>query len=384
MTSRDGLSCLVVDDEPRLRRVLVQLLEHDGFRCREAGTGAEGLTAMEAEPAPLVISDLRMPEMDGVTLLGQLVQRWPDTAVLMVSAVADVDIAVKCLQLGALDYVSKPFNLEEVRARVKQALERRQLRLELKSYQRSLEESKRSLEESNRSLEESKRSLEESNRTLEDKVQVQSNRIKELFLGGVHALAQALEEKDTYLRGHSERVEEYAVSIARCVGLDDHTIDAISHGGRLHDIGKIGISEEVLHKAGKLTDAEYRHIMEHPVIGDRILRPLLGDAPIVLAVVRSHHERIDGKGLPDGLAGDRIPMAARIVSVADAFDAMTSERPYRHSFSVDRALLELRTHRGVQWDPVAVDGFFAAYPDPSRLPIRTPDRPVWPPPPSVG
>ncbi len=356
MTSRDGLSCLVVDDEPRLRRVLVQLLEHDGFQCREAGTGAEGLTAMEAEPAPLVISDLRMPEMDGVTLLGHVVKRWPDTAVLMVSAVADVDIAVKCLQLGALDYVSKPFNLEEVRARVKQALERRQLRLELKSYQRSLEE----------------------------RVQVQAHRIEELFLGGVQALAQALEEKDNYLRGHSLRVAEYAVSIARSVGLDDHTIDAISLGGHLHDIGKIGVSEEVLHKAGKLTDAEYRHIMEHPVIGDRILRPLLRDAPIVIAVVRSHHERLDGKGLPDHLAGDAIPMAARIVSVADAFDAMTSERPYRHSLSVERALLELRTHRGVQWDPVAVDGFLAAHPDPTRLPILTPDLPAGPPPLSVG
>lgn len=356
MTSRDGLSCLVVDDEPRLRRVLVQLLEHDGFHCREAGTGAEGLTAMEAEPAPLVISDLRMPEMDGVTLLGHVVKRWPDTAVLMVSAVADVDIAVKCLQLGALDYVSKPFNLEEVRARVKQALERRQLRLELKSYQRSLE----------------------------DRVQVQAHRIEELFLGGVQALAQALEAKDAYLRGHSLRVAEYAVSIARSVGLDDNAIDDISLGGHLHDIGKIGVSEEVLHKAGKLTDAEYRHIMEHTVIGARILGPLLRDAPMVIAVVRSHHERLDGKGLPDGLAGDTIPMAARIVSVADAFDAMTSERPYRHSLSVERALLELRTQRGIQWDPVAVDGFLAAHPDPARLPIPTPDLPAGPPPPSAG
>jgi putative nucleotidyltransferase with HDIG domain len=303
-----------------------------------------------------VISDLRMPEMDGVTLLGHVVKRWPDTAVLMVSAVADVDIAVKCLQLGALDYVSKPFNLEEVRARVKQALERRQLRLELKSYQRSLEE----------------------------RVQVQAHRIEELFLGGVQALAQALEAKDAYLRGHSLRVAEYAVSIARRVGLDANAIDAISLGGHLHDIGKIGVSEEVLHKAGKLTDAEYRHIMEHTVIGARILGPLLRDAPMVIAVVRSHHERLDGTGLPDGLAGDTIPMAARIVSVADAFDAMTSERPYRHSLSVERALLELRTQRGIQWDPVAVDGFLAAHPDPARLPILTPDLPAGPPPPSVG
>jgi len=362
MTSRDGLSCLVVDDEPRLRRVLVQLLGRDGFCCREAGTGAEALQAMEADPVALVISDLRMPEMDGETLLSQLVQRWPDTAVLMVSAVADIDIAVRCLKHGAFDYVSKPFNLDEVRARVKQALERRQERVERNSYRRSLEKSNRSLEESKSSL--------------EKQVQVQAHRIEDLFLGGVQALAQALEEKDAYLRGHSERVAEYAVSIAQCVGLDDNAIHDISLGGRLHDIGKIGVSEEVLHKAGKLTDAEYRHIMEHTVIGARILGPLLRESPMAIAVVRSHHERLDGRGLPDGLKGDQIPLAARVVSVADAFDAMTSIRSYRNALPVARALEELRTQRGVQWDPSAVDGFFAAFPDTARLPIPTPDLPA--------
>jgi len=129
----------------------------------------------------------------------------------------------------------------------------------------------------------------------------------------------------------------------------------------------------VLHKAGRLTDGEYRHIMEHPVIGARILGPLLRDAPLVIAIVRSHHERIDGKGLPDGLRGDAIPPVVRIVSVADAFDAMTSERPYRPSLPVERALEELRLFRGVQWDSAAVDGFLAAFPDTHHLPITTPE-----------
>jgi response regulator RpfG family c-di-GMP phosphodiesterase len=335
---------LVVDDEPRLRRVIVHLLEGEGFRCLEAGTGVEALRVMESDVAPLVISDLRMPEMDGVSLLRHLTDRWPDTAVIMVSAVADVEIAVKCLKLGALDYVSKPFNLDEVRARVDQALQRRQLKLELKSYQEQLE----------------------------TRVRAQANRIEELFLGGVQALAQALEAKDAYLRGHSLRVSEYATAIARNLGMDAGTIGTILLGGHLHDIGKIGVSEEVLHKAGRLTDAEYRHIMEHPVIGARILGPLLRDAPLAIAIVRSHHERMDGKGLPDGLKGDAIPPAVRIVSVADAFDAMTSERPYRPSLPVERALEELQTHRGIQWDAAAVDGFLAAFPDPRRLPIPTP------------
>jgi cyclic di-GMP phosphodiesterase len=352
MTERNGLACLVVDDEPRLRRVLVQLLQGDGFRCLEAGNGVEALRVMETDPVPLMISDLRMPEMDGVNLLRHVVQRWPLTAVVMVSAVADVDTAVKCLHSGALDYVSKPFNLEEVRARVDQALQRRQLKVELKSYQEQLEA----------------------------RVRAQAERIEELFLGGVQALAQALEAKDAYLRGHSLRVSDYAVAIARSVGMDAQTIDTISLGGHLHDIGKIGVSEEVLHKAGRLTDQEYRHIMEHTVIGARILGPLLRDDPNVIAIVRSHHERIDGRGLPDGLKGDTIPPLVAIVSVADAFDAMTSERPYRHALPVERALDELRLQRGIQWSPMAVDGFFAAFSDVSRLPLATPEIPTGVPP----
>jgi len=351
MTERNGLACLVVDDEPRLRRVLVQLLESDGFRCREAGNGVEALRVMETDPVPLMISDLRMPEMDGVNLLRHVVQRWPLTAVVMVSAVADVDTAVKCLHSGALDYVSKPFNLEEVRARVDQALQRRQLKLELKSYQEQLEA----------------------------RVRAQAGRIEELFLGGVQALAEALEAKDKYLRGHSERVAKYAVTVARCVGMDANTIKNIELGGHLHDIGKIGVSEEVLHKPGKLTDQEYRHIMKHTEIGAQILGPLLRDDPLVIAIVRSHHERMDGRGLPDGLKDDAIPPEVSIVSVADAFDAMTKERPYRHALPVERALDELKAQRGVQWSPMAVDGFFAAFPDITLLPIATPELPAAPP-----
>jgi putative nucleotidyltransferase with HDIG domain len=349
---------LVVDDEPRLRRVIVHLLESEGFRCLEAGTGVEALRLMESDVAPLVISDLRMPEMDGVSLLRHIIDRWPFTAVIMVSAVSDVEMAVKCLKLGAFDYVSKPFNLDEVRARVEQALQRRQLKLENESYHEELE----------------------------TRVRAQQRRIGELFVGGVEALARALEAKDAYLKGHSLRVAQYAGSIARQHGLSAETLEAIQRGGHLHDIGKIGVREEVLHKAGKLTPDEYRDIMEHTVIGARILGPLLHDDPLILAIVRSHHERMDGKGLPDGLKGDAIHPIVRIVSVADAFDAMTSKRPYRPSLPVDRALEELRAHRGIQWDPAAVDGFFAAYPDPGLLPIIAPD-PVpdeGSPPPPVG
>lgn len=344
MLQPNGMRCLVVDDEPRLRRVLVRLLEAEGFKCSEAGSGVEALEVLGREPVPLVISDLRMPQMDGVTLLREIVGRWPDTAVIVVTAVAEVESAVACLQLGALDYVAKPFHLDEVRARVMQALDKRRLILENRNYQLRLEEL----------------------------VQVQARRIEDLSLGKIQALVEQLEDKDPYLRGHSLRVSQYSVATTRALGLEEATIKTIALGSHLHDIGKIGVQEQVLHKAGKLTEAEYQHVMQHPTIGARILGPLLQNAPAALAIIRSHHERLDGRGLPDGLKGDAIPREVRVVTVADAFDAMTSARPYRPSLSVARALEELVSEKGVQFDPEIVEAFRRAFPDPTTLPIATP------------
>src|SRR6202165_125892 len=344
MPNFSGMRCLVVDDEPRLRRVLVRLLEGEGFTCAEAGSGVEALAELERTPVPLVISDLRMPEMDGVSLLREIVARWPGTAVIVVTAVAEVESAVACLQMGALDYVAKPFHLDEVRARVSQALDKRRLLIENRSYQHHLEE----------------------------RVEAQARRIEELFLEGVHALVYALEAKDAYTRGHSMRVANYSVETARAMGLDADMVATISLGAELHDVGKIGVSESVLHKAGKLSEAEYRHIMEHTVIGARILGPLMRDAPGVLGIVRSHHERLDGGGVPDGLKGNVIPFEARLVSVADAFDAMTSVRPYRPSLSVNHAKRELEEGKGIQFDPDIVDGFLRAFAEQTSLPIPTP------------
>ena len=344
MSPFTGMRCLVVDDEPRLRRVLIRLLEGEGFQCREAGSGVEALALLEQEPVPLMISDLRMPEMDGVALLREVTTRWPETAVIVVTAVAEVESAVACLQMGALDYVAKPFHLDEVRARVAQALDKRRLIQENKSYQHHLEE----------------------------RVEAQARRIEELFLEGVHALVFALEAKDGYTRGHSMRVSNYALAMARAMDLDKDLVDTIALGAELHDVGKIGVSEAVLHKAGKLSDEEYRHIMEHTVIGFRILGPLMRDAPGALAIVRSHHERFDGKGVPDHLAGDAIPFEARVVAVADAFDAMTSVRPYRPSLPVATAMKELEEGKGVQFDADIVEAFKRAFPELGSLPIPTP------------
>jgi putative two-component system response regulator len=322
------IDCLVVDDEPRLRQVLVHLMRTAGFHCIEAGNGAEAIELLEHQQVSLIMSDLRMPRMDGTELLRQVRQRWPDTAVVMITAVADVEVAVSCLALGAMDYLTKPFHLEEVRARVGQALEKRRLILENRDYQERLEE----------------------------RVAEQARRLEVIFLAGIQALAEALEVKDAYTRGHSVRVSQYSVAIAHALDLDAEMIRQIELGGHVHDIGKIGVKEAVLNKPGSLSPDEYQHIMTHPVVGWRILSPLLADAPIALNVVRSHHERVDGTGVPDGMKGEQIPIEARICAVADALDAMTSGRPYRDAeMTLEEALEELEGHCETQFDRRVVE-----------------------------
>jgi putative nucleotidyltransferase with HDIG domain len=189
----------------------------------------------------------------------------------------------------------------------------------------------------------------------------------------VQAIVHALEAKDRYTRGHSARVAAYATATARQLGLDRDTIQVIGLGAELHDVGKIGVSEAVLNKPDVLTDEEYRHIMEHTVIGARILGPLLKHAGPALEIIRSHHERLDGRGLPDGLAGDAIPLHARIVTAVDAFDAMTTGRAYRPGLLPETAIAELRANVGPQFDGAVVEAFLAAYPDRGALPIATPE-----------
>lgn len=325
----------MVDDEPRLRQVLMRLMESDGFSCVEAGTGADALQILEQLPVTLVLTDLRMPQMDGIELLRRVRAQWPDVAVVMITAVADVEVAVSCLSIGAMDYLTKPFHLEEVRARVRQSLEKRRLILENRDYQERLE----------------------------DKVRAQARRMEELFLGGIQALAEALEVKDPYTRGHSVRVSRYSSAIARALGLPAELVRQVELGGQVHDIGKIGVREDVLNKPGALTGEEYAHIMTHPVVGWKILSPLISDVPVILNVVRSHHERWDGRGIPDRLAGTDIPHEARIAAVADAFDAMTSARTYRKGLTVADAVHEIERCAGAQFDPAVVAAFRAALAD---------------------
>lgn len=335
-------NCLVVDDEPGVRRSLARMLQAQGFQCFEASTGLEALELLERiGETPLIVSDMRMPELDGVGFLEAVRRRYPDTSVIMLTGLSDTTTAVDCLHLGAADFLLKPISMNELQARVARALEKRALVLQNRYYQENLER----------------------------RVHEQAQRIQELFLQGVQMLARALEAKDAYTRGHSIRVSRYAVATARRMGFQGVLLDGIRLGGELHDIGKIGTRESVLHKPGSLTADEFRQISEHPILGERMLSPLARESPDVLRIVRSHHERLDGRGFPDGLRGERIPVEARIVAVADAFDAMTTRRPYRDSRPPEQAMAELRRVAGTQLDPEAVEAFVAAHPHPERLPL---------------
>ena len=323
-------TCLGVDDEPAVRRTIVRMLASQGLTCVEASDGREALDRLKrSDGLALVITDLRMPELDGMALLGEIISRWPDTTVLVLSGLAETATAVECLRRGAADFLLKPVSMDELQERVARAVEKRQLVLDNREYQLHLEQ----------------------------RVSEQAARIQELYLEGVQMLARALEAKDAYTSGHSLRVSRYSVETAIRLGVAGELLAQIRLGGELHDIGKIGTREAVLHKPGSLTAGELDHILEHPILGEQMLAPLARQSPAVLRIVRSHHERWDGSGFPDGLAGEDIPLEARIVAVADAFDAMTTERPYRAARTPAEALSELRRVAGTQLDERVVEAF---------------------------
>ena len=334
--------CLIVDDDAQVRHVISRVIQTHGLSAVEASSGEEALAVLAREgDIPLCISDIYMPGMDGVTFLREALSRHPDLAVIMLTGVADVSTAVECLKLGALDYISKPVMVEEVRARLDKALEKRDLILQNRFYQQNLETRVRELDRSN----------------------------KISLINGVQMLVHALEAKDAYTSGHSSRVSRYAMKAAVLLGFTGDALEHIRLGGELHDIGKIGTREDILNKAGPLTPDEFRHIKEHALLGEKILAPFLGGSPIVLRIVRSHHERLDGSGFPDALRGNDIPLEARIVAVADAFDAMTTNRAYRHPRSTDEAIEELRRFSGVQFDDNVINAFVRAYGDGFAEPV---------------
>ncbi len=319
---------LIVDDEAAIRRLLRRQLSREGYRCKEASTAEQALNMLESSPIELVILDIKMPGKSGIEVLPEIKARYPDKAVIMDTAATEIGVAIQCLKQGADDYICKPFNLDEVTLSVQRALHKRRLELELKDYHENLEQ----------------------------KVEEQAKKIRAAFVNAIAALANALEARDKYTSGHSLRVVETSSAIARNLGLPPGSVEKIRVAALVHDIGKIGVKEDVLHKPGKLTSEEYQHVQYHCEIGEHILSPVMEDNEI-LQMVRHHHERYDGNGYPDGLSGEQIPLGARILAVADTYDAMMSERPYRSAMARKEALGEIRRCTGTQFDPVVVTAF---------------------------
>jgi cyclic di-GMP phosphodiesterase len=347
MNKKDKAKILIVDDEIRVREILSRKLADDGYECLTAPDGNTALKMLKADEVDLVLLDVMMPGKPGPEVLREIRSKYPDTAVLMVTAIADVQTAIGLMRMGAYDYIIKPVELSVLSVSLDRALEKRNLIIQNRDYQLHLEQ----------------------------RVEEQTKKIRQSFLNSTTSLAYALEAKDKYTHGHSERVTEIAVAVAREMSAPKHMIEKVKLAGLLHDVGKIGVSELILNKPGKLTQEEWELVKAHCEVGERILSPIVEDKEI-LEMVRHHHERYDGKGYPDGLSGKQMTQGTAIIAfaeayttilsqgamalaVADAYDAMTSDRPYRPAMPPEAACAELVSGKGKQFAPVIVDTFMS-------------------------
>ena len=322
---------LIVDDDLSVRRLIRVFLQERGYHVRSAAGADEALELLENERFDIVVTDLRLPVSSGLELLQEVRARLPGVRSVLMSGDADVPALVGAVERGVDAVLLKPFELEELRFQVEQSVARQR----------------------------AERAAARERDLLEARLRHRDAESRLWILRAARALVTAVEVKDAYTAGHAKRVTAYAMSMAEVTG----GIDLLRYplAGDLHDVGKIGIPDSVLNKPGTLTLAELELMEGHPAAGARILEPLIDD-PLVLGVVRWHHERWDGHGYPDGLAGDRIPLAARVLAVADTLDAMTSARAYRDALPWDAAVAEIRRCSGTQFDPAVVAAFEAALP----------------------
>lgn len=313
---------LIVDDSPQNVQLLEAYLTAAGYAVMAAYDGVEALAMLEGGEHPdLIILDVMMPGLNGYQVC-EKIKECHDTRripVMMLTALSEIDDKVKGFEAGADEFLSKPVEKPELLLRVKSLLRTKHLNEDLESAR-----------------------------------------------DVIYTLALAIEANDPYTRGHSERVAEFGVRIAERMGLLDEQVDVIRNAGILHDIGKIGISETILQKPGPLTSTERLAVQNHPAIGEKICKPLRS-ANLLLTVIRHHQERYDGDGYPDRLSGEQIPIEARIIAVADAYDAMTSPRPYRPPMSHRQVAGTLRREAAKQWDPDVVDSFLDILDDERRI-----------------
>jgi putative two-component system response regulator len=331
---------LIVDDESEIRTLLNDLLS-DRYECRCAESAETALELLRDNSFSLIISDIMMGGMSGLEMVPRVLSTSPDTVIVMISGAQTIESAIGALRAGVADYIMKPFDLREVDAVVKRSLEYYNLRISKRLYENHLKEL---VAERTAALDQALASLEDAYRST------------------LKALAAALETRDAETHGHSERVVSFSLRLGRELGLDKETLRSLEFGSLLHDIGKIGVPDNILRKPSGLNEEEWRKMRAHPALGRQILsgiKFLEGAA----RVVAQHHEKWDGSGYPLGLSGEDIDINARIFAVADAFDAMVSDRVYRTGRSYAVAAAELDRHSGTQFDPNVVAAFHRVPPE---------------------
>lgn len=317
-----GPTVLIVDDEEPIRTALQRFLKGLALPTFTAASGAEALQLLRGNPVALMLADIRMPGMSGIDLVPQALALDPDLAVVMLSAVNDATTAALCMQRGAMDYLTKPLDLDDLARAVQGALRRR----------------------------EERRATRELDQRAKESLARERARASRLTVATLEALVNIMESRDPYLRGHSARVADLAATIAAHLGLADDVVEAARLAGRLHDIGKIGTREAVLNKHGPLSPEENEHIKQHVLIGSQLLAPIDELRPI-LGGVRNHHERWDGSGYPDGLKGEEIPLLARIIGAVEIYDALCTSRPYQEKMSPYEAVQRMGEFAGSALDP---------------------------------
>ncbi|HTY81518.1 MAG TPA: HD domain-containing phosphohydrolase [Dehalococcoidales bacterium] len=317
-------SILLVDDEEGIRGILNKGLSMRGFNCDEAGDGEQALTRLKQKPVDLVIMDINMPGRQGDEVLPEITTTFPETAVIMASGVSDTKVIARCIQNGAQDYINKPFKFEQILQSINNTLDKRRAAMEIQRYFQEM-----------------------------GKKENCENEPRKFFLGTMETLVNTLESLDTYIKGHSQEVSEISLSIGRQMGFSAEEIDDLRWAALLHDVGKIAVDPNILNKPGELTSNEYRHIMTHAIVGPNLVKPFVNQR--VVEMISHHHDRYDGSGLDQKIRGKDIPMGARIIAVADAYQAMTSDRPYRHAMSKHDAMEELVWYSGTQFDPMVAN-----------------------------
>jgi len=328
---------LIVDDEEMIRDLLSSALIQEDYVCLQAANVDEAFAMLGEHRVDLVISDIMMPGRSGVELLRDLKQVDPEIAVLMITGLSDMNTAMECIHLGADDYITKPFGISRVILTVRNLIMKRSLAIEKKNYQVSLEFKVM-------------QQTEQLRRTMSE--------LHTAYDSTLTALVKALDAREKEVGSHSERVMNYSTFMAGRIGIKGKDLEQLAKGALLHDIGKIGITDNILLKPSKLNQSEWVEMHRHPQIGYDIMSEisfLKGPAEIIL----THHERFDGEGYPNRLKGDQIPIGSRIFGLVDTLDAMTSDRPYRQALPFDAVHKEVKKYRGTQFDPEIADIFLS-------------------------